>query len=93
MSSAPPSWTLRVPKHATKELLRAPRPERERLLAALEALARDPFAGDVEPLKGQPNTFRRRVGNWRLFFDVDRSRRLVDVTDIVRRTTTTYRKR
>lgn len=56
-------------------------------------MAADPFVGDVEPLKGTPNSFRRRVGDWRIFFDVDRERRIVDVTDIARRTTTTYRKR
>ena len=72
---------------------RAPRHERERLTLVLEEMARDPFVRDVQPLKGQPNSFRRRVGDWRILFDVDRSARTVDVTDIVRRTTTTYRKR
>ena len=53
----------------------------------------DPFGGDVQPLKGHPATFRRRVGNWRIFFDADRDHRTIDITDIVRRTSTTYRKR
>jgi hypothetical protein len=25
-------------------------------------------------LKGTPTSFRRRVGDWRIFFDVDRAR-------------------
>jgi mRNA-degrading endonuclease RelE of RelBE toxin-antitoxin system len=53
----------------------------------------DPFAGDVQPLKGQPLAFRRRVGNWRIFFDAHRDGRIIEVTDVSRRTTTTYRKR
>lgn len=53
----------------------------------------DPFAGDVQPSKGHPVAFRRRVGNWRIFFEADRAHRVVEITDIVRRTSTTYRKR
>jgi mRNA-degrading endonuclease RelE of RelBE toxin-antitoxin system len=56
-------------------------------------MRQNPFAGDVLPLTGQPGSFRRRVGNWRIFFDLDRAQRLVEVRDIVRRATTTYRKR
>ena len=53
----------------------------------------DPFAGDVERLTPERTAFRRRVGDWRIFFDVDPERRLVEVRDIQRRTTTTYRRR
>jgi mRNA-degrading endonuclease RelE of RelBE toxin-antitoxin system len=44
-------------------------------------------------LTNQPTAFRRRVGDWRIFFDVDPKLRLVEVTAVERRTTTTYRKR
>jgi mRNA-degrading endonuclease RelE of RelBE toxin-antitoxin system len=53
----------------------------------------DPFAGDVIPLKNEQTSFRRRVGDWRIFFDVDSQNHVVDVPDIKRRTTTTYRKK
>ncbi|MBI4589624.1 MAG: hypothetical protein HY725_12365 [Candidatus Rokubacteria bacterium] len=53
----------------------------------------DPFGGDVERLRNQPTTFRRRVGDWRIFFDVYREVRVVAVRYIERRTTTTYRRR
>ena len=55
-------------------------------------MARNPFAGDVARLKGS-QSYRRRVGDWRLFFDVYPERRLVEVTELARRTTTTYRRR
>jgi mRNA-degrading endonuclease RelE of RelBE toxin-antitoxin system len=69
------------------------KPDRERLLQAIDEMAQDPLTGDIQPLKSHPTAFRRRVGDWRVFFDVDRERRQVEVTDIERRTTTTYRKR
>ncbi len=53
----------------------------------------DPFAGDVIPLTNEQTAFRRRVGDWRIFFDVDRALQRVEVADIQRRTTTTYRKK
>ena len=53
----------------------------------------DSLTGDIERLKDQPTAFRRRLGDWRLFFDVDPERRLVEVRYIERRTTTTYSKR
>lgn len=56
-------------------------------------MEQDPFAGDVERLHTQVTAFRRRVGDWRLFFDVYPESRLVRVRYIERRTTTTYRKR
>ncbi|MBI3756946.1 MAG: hypothetical protein HY267_03115 [Deltaproteobacteria bacterium] len=57
-----------TPAHLVqKRLARASKPDREWLLKALADMATDPFAGDVLPLKGQQNTFRRRVGDWRIF--------------------------
>ncbi len=56
-------------------------------------MARDPFAGDIVPLAQQPAAYRRRVGNWRILFDVDTYLHLIEVRLIQRRTTTTYKKR
>jgi len=53
----------------------------------------DPFARDVVHLKNAETAFRRRVGEYRIFFDVFRERRHVDIVAILRRTTTTDRTR
>jgi mRNA-degrading endonuclease RelE of RelBE toxin-antitoxin system len=53
-------------------------------------MADDPFAGDVLKLDGKRNRWRRRVGNFRIFFAVDSDSKKVDVSAIVRRTSTTY---
>ena len=44
----------------------------------------------IARLKGEPNSWRRRVGNYRIFFDVDPVRRVIDIIEITRRTSTTY---
>jgi mRNA-degrading endonuclease RelE of RelBE toxin-antitoxin system len=50
----------------------------------------DPFGGDVRRLRSTASLWRRRVGNWRIFFAVNDAGRTVDVAAIVRRATTTY---
>ena len=47
-----------------------------------------PYTGDVVKLKGMDSTFRRRVGSYRVFFQVHDLR--VSVVAIERRTSTTY---
>ncbi len=54
---------------AAKALRRLSRPDRERILAAIERLP----AGDVRSLTGRPGQYRLRVGDWRVLFElVDR---------------------
>jgi mRNA-degrading endonuclease RelE of RelBE toxin-antitoxin system len=50
----------------------------------------DPFSGDFLKLEGGDSRWRRRVGSYRIFFSVDLTLRTVDVTAILRRTSTTY---
>ena len=32
----------------------------------------DPFSGDVKALRGTDGAFRRRIGDWRILFDLHR---------------------
>jgi mRNA-degrading endonuclease RelE of RelBE toxin-antitoxin system len=48
----------------------------------------DPFSGDIKRL--QPSGWRRRIGNYRIFYDLDVDERRIVVTAITRRTSTTY---
>jgi len=56
-------------------------------------MANDPHAGDIVRLKGTRFGWRRRVGDYRILYDLDRAERLITVQHIARRTTTTYRRR
>jgi mRNA-degrading endonuclease RelE of RelBE toxin-antitoxin system len=82
-------WTVVLAGPARKSLSRIPTADRTRILAALGDMQRDPFQGDVRKLQGLSG-FRRRVGNWRVFFEAVPERRHVVVTAIERRTSTTY---
>jgi len=48
----------------------------------------DPFQGDIKRL--EPSGWRRRVGDYRIFYDLYMKERRIVVTAILRRTSTTY---
>jgi mRNA-degrading endonuclease RelE of RelBE toxin-antitoxin system len=51
----------------------------------------DPYSGDIVALRGEyRGLFRRRVGSWRIIFELDAERRRMLVHDILRRTSSTY---
>ncbi|MEK7630846.1 MAG: hypothetical protein AAB417_02370 [Patescibacteria group bacterium] len=60
---------------------------------AIRDMYADPLAGDTIKLKGLETSYRRRVGAWRILFDLYTKDCLVDITAIERRASTTYRKR
>lgn len=82
-------WTVVLAGPAKKALKRVRAGDRPRILAALEEMRENPFQGDIRKLQGLPG-FRRRVGNWRILFEVVLERRHVVVAAIERRTSTTY---
>ena len=91
--TAPHVWALRVDPGAQKQLDRLPPVDFARVDAAILAMRVDPLAGNVKRLKNHPHGFRRRVGAYRVFFDLDQPARVVIIAGVERRTSTTYRKR
>jgi mRNA interferase RelE/StbE len=84
------NFTVRVSNRAQKSLKGIPAADRRRVIAALADMAADPLAGDVVKLVGT-DTFRRRVGKYRIVFGIDFRQSVVGIIDVLRRTTTTYR--
>ena len=49
--------------------------DRQRVNGALNRMKEDPFVGDVVAMKGEyQGLFRRRIGPWRLIFELDPER-------------------
>ncbi len=84
------NWDVVLVRSAEKQLRKAPSPDRERILTALAQMREDPFRGDIAYLKGLDAAMRRRVGNWRIFFDVYPKEHRVVILAILRRTSPTY---
>ena len=76
-------------KNALKELQKIPAHDRERIVTVIHKMAENPFTGDIVRLKGW-HTWRRRVGNYRIFFGVEFDAGMINVFSIQRRTSNTY---
>lgn len=81
-------WRIVVPKSVVRALERLPAHDRERIGAAIQAMSENPFGGDFRKLTGQE--YRLRVGSYRVFYEIDQDRHLIEVHKVVRRTSTTY---
>ena len=83
-------WTLVIASSAARELRRVPYPDLERIDRAFREMCSDPFSGDVKSLRGANGALRRRVGGWRILFDLHQKRRLIVVLAVRRRGSKTY---
>ena len=70
-----------------KALRRMQRAKAGDITGAVERVAVDPWApnNNLRPLKGVPNGFRLRVGDWRVSYTVDRDAAVIDVFEIAPR--------
>ena len=79
-----------VANRARRAIRDMPRAECEQIIEALEEMRADPYVGDIKFLKGTNRALRRRVGVWRILFEVLTDRRIVVVEDVERRGSHTY---
>lgn len=86
-------WQLHVARQIEKKLARLTAKDQRLILTAIAKLRDDPWNAGLEELKPPLSGFRLRAGNWRVLLALYPTERLIAVTDLQRRTTTTYRKR
>ena len=80
-------WTVRLSPEAEKQLSRPPRDIQQQIGSAIDQICRDPFQGNVKPLKGKvwKGRFRKRAGRYRLIFIPDYSNRMIEISQILAR--------
>ena len=77
------TWT----RTALKGLKRLPAHQRSQVIETMEALAADPFAPDnnIKPLKGLTDAYRRRFGDLRVSYTLDRDAQTLTVYEVAPR--------
>ena len=83
-------WELLVDRAVQKHLHSIPKKDAERIQAAIAELAANPYSGDIARMRGEEDVWRRRVGAYRIFYEVLREERTVHVFRMERRTSATY---
>ena len=77
------NYALRIDKQAAKTLKSLDQPTIKRLLARLTELTKNPFDHRTSsPLEMEPSVRRSRVGNWRIFFEVNDAARTIAIVAI-----------
>ena len=84
------TWQVLVRARAQKRLKHFPAKERARIKAALREIGADPFTGDIEQMTGTDHVWRRRVGSYRIFYELFAVKRVIFVFRVERRTSQTY---
>ncbi len=84
------TWGLVITNPAERALRKVPRADLEHISAAFAEMCSDPYSGDVKFLRGMGAVFRRRVGYWRILFELDSDKQLIIVLAFKRRGSKTY---
>ena len=88
--SSKKGWRAVVTSIAEKQLHRIQSEDRERVELVIIDMEENPFRGDIVKLGGGGNRWRRRIGNYRLIYNILYEERIVFIYDVRRRTSSTY---
>ena len=84
------AWDLQVDPSVQKVLRKIPPEYAERIIFIIRMLPADPYFGDIQKMKGEENSWRRRAGEYRLFYKILTDERVILVFHLERRTSSTY---
>ena len=80
-------------RHTYGDLQRLEESDRRRIATAIGALATDPRPPGSVMLRGREDTYRIRVGNYRVIYLIEYANKVVLIDEILRRNERTYRRR
>ncbi len=83
-------YNVTFSKKTIKTLKKFPKEYQIKIRDGINKLIIDPFKMDLEKMHTSDATHRLRIGNYRLFLQIDTSTKEIIVSTIKRRTTQTY---
>ena len=84
------NWVLQIDNSIYKFCEKIPRADSRRIFDTIESLSMNPFFGDIQKMKGDKSAWRRRTGNYRIFYEVINDEHAIYVYKVKRRTSNTY---
>lgn len=84
------SWRVLISSSADKQLRKIPQNYNSKIKKILEDFKVNPYVGDIIRLAGQKNIWRRRIGTYRIVYEINQKANLVFVFDITQRTSSIY---
>ena len=84
------NWKLKIRERIYKDLRKFSREDQRHIFEVIEQLPLNPYFGDIEKMKGEENTWRRRIGVYRVFYEIISKEKVIYVFRVKRRTSKTY---
>lgn len=84
------NWKIYLTSGARKRVKRLPRDVAANIKTEIDRMTSDLFSGDIEKMSGHENGWRKRIGSYRIFYEIRLEVKLIIVFKIERRTSTTY---
>ena len=84
------TWKVEIRGKARKSLKKIPAKNAGAIFDAIQGLQANPFTEDIEKLEGEDNAWRRRMGAYRIFYEIYTQAHSVYVYKIERRGSSTY---
>jgi mRNA interferase RelE/StbE len=81
------AYKVVIQDSASKALRKLDKPVRERVAAAIDALADNPRPAGIKAIVGEPGAFRIRVGDYRVLYEIEDDQLVVTVVKIGHRST------
>lgn len=76
------NWRIYVRSKARKQLRGLPLEYVERIELVIDEMAANPFSGDIEKMGGEANVWRRRIGVYRVKYEISIGERTIQVFSI-----------
>lgn len=83
-------WALQIDDSVYGFLKRIRRKDAERILSVIRDLPEDPFRGDIKKMKGEHNVWRRRIGVYRIRYELIAEEKIIHIFLVERRTSSSY---
>lgn len=84
------NWVLEVDSKISKILKKIPLNQAKQIVTIIEQLPENPYGGDIQKMKGEKNVWRRRISEYRIFYEIIPEDLVIHVFHLERRTSTTY---
>ena len=84
------NWALQIDQEVFKSLKKIPQHYAKRILSVIDTIPFNPFYGDIQKMQSEENTWRRRVGAYRIFYEVIPNGKIIYVFRVERRTSKIY---
>ena len=79
------TYRIIIPRLVQKQLDDLPQKQQKRLISAIRLLADEPRPSGVKKLKGYDKTYRIRVGDYRVIYNIEDQEKLILILSSIHR--------